>query len=89
MLPLEGVRVLDFTHFVAGPWATTLLGDFGADIVKIERPDAGDGSRYLDRVFGHGMSSYFVGMNRGKRSLAELVRTHPIARRALDGLNRA
>ena len=67
---LEGIRVLDFTHFVAGPWATSLLADFGADVIKVEDPASGDGSRHLDRAFGPGMSSYFVGMNRGKRSLA-------------------
>lgn len=66
---LDGIRVLDLTHFVAGPWATSLLGDFGADVIKVEKPGAGDGSRHLDAVFAPGMSSYFVGMNRGKRSL--------------------
>ncbi len=67
---LHGIRVLDFTHFVAGPWATSLLGDFGADVIKVEQPGKGDGSRHLDRLFDTGMSSYFVGMNRSKRSLA-------------------
>lgn len=68
-LPLTGIRVLDFTHFVAGPWSTSLLADFGAEVIKIEHPRGGDGSRQLDRVFGADMSSYFVGLNRGKRSL--------------------
>ena len=68
--PLSGVRIVDFTHFVAGPWATTMLGDFGADVIKIEHPTGGDGSRHLDNTFGAGMSSYFVGLNRSKRSLA-------------------
>ncbi len=72
---LEGVRVIDLTHFVAGPWATSLLGDFGADVIKIERPDVGDGSRHLDRLFGEGRSSYFVGLNRSKRCLALDVHT--------------
>jgi len=74
---LDGVRVLDLTHFVAGPWATSLLGDFGADVIKIERPGAGDGSRQLDDVFPQGMSSYFVGLNRSKRSLC--VDLHTLA----------
>jgi crotonobetainyl-CoA:carnitine CoA-transferase CaiB-like acyl-CoA transferase len=66
---LSGIRVIDLTHFVAGPWATTMLADFGADVIKIERPEGGDGSRSLDDLFGASLSSYFVGMNRGKRSV--------------------
>ena len=66
---LAGIRVIDLTHFVAGPWATTMLADFGADVIKIERPEGGDGSRSLDDRFGPSLSSYFVGMNRGKRSV--------------------
>ena len=81
MVPaLHGIRVLDFTHFVAGPWATSLLGDFGADVIKIERPGDGDGSRHLDQVFDAGMSSYFIGMNRSKRSFA--INLHSEAGRA-------
>jgi crotonobetainyl-CoA:carnitine CoA-transferase CaiB-like acyl-CoA transferase len=72
---LEGIRIVDLTHFVAGPWATSLLGDFGADVIKIERPGVGDGSRHLDRLFGEGRSSYFVGLNRSKRCLALDVHT--------------
>ena len=72
---LEGIRIIDLTHFVAGPWATSLLGDFGADVIKIERPGVGDGSRHLDRLFGEGRSSYFVGLNRSKRCLALDVHT--------------
>jgi crotonobetainyl-CoA:carnitine CoA-transferase CaiB-like acyl-CoA transferase len=67
---LSGIKVIDLTHFVAGPWATTMLADFGADVIKIERPEGGDGSRSLDDLFGPSLSSYFVGMNRGKRSVA-------------------
>src|SRR5258707_15393419 len=46
---LTGVRVLDFSHQAAGPWCTTLLGDMGADVVKIEKPGRGDSIRYADR----------------------------------------
>jgi crotonobetainyl-CoA:carnitine CoA-transferase CaiB-like acyl-CoA transferase len=82
---LDGIRVIDFTHFVAGPWATSLLGDFGADVIKIERPTRGDGSRYLDRLFGQDRSSYFVGLNRSKRCLALDLHT-PEGREVLDRL---
>ncbi len=67
-LPLTGVRVLELTRFAAGPWAASQLADLGADVIKVEGPD-GDGSRYFDDVFGYGMSSYFVGLNRSKRSI--------------------
>src|SRR5688572_20845440 len=46
---LTGVRVLDFSHQAAGPWCTTLLGDMGADVIKIEKPGRGDSIRYADR----------------------------------------
>jgi len=73
-LPLAGVRVLELTRFAAGPWAASLLADLGADVVKIEGPE-GDGSRYFDDVFGYGMSSYFVGLNRSKRSVVLDLKT--------------
>lgn len=66
--PLAGIRVLELTRFAAGPWAASLLADLGADVIKVEGPE-GDGSRYFDDVFGYGMSSYFVGLNRSKRSI--------------------
>ncbi|MDE3077124.1 MAG: CoA transferase [Chloroflexota bacterium] len=68
--PLEGIRILDFTRYLAGPVATSFLGDLGADVIKIERPGLGDDVRKLDRVFGADVDSgYFVGNNRSKRSL--------------------
>ena len=67
--PLAGVRILDLTHFVAGPWCTMLLADLGAEITKIEPLD-GEISRTMGGVYASGESAIFLGFNRGKRSLA-------------------
>jgi crotonobetainyl-CoA:carnitine CoA-transferase CaiB-like acyl-CoA transferase len=67
-LPLDGIRVLDFTHALAGPYCTMLLGDLGADVVKIE-PPSGDHSRQWGPPFIKGESSYFLSINRNKRSV--------------------
>jgi crotonobetainyl-CoA:carnitine CoA-transferase CaiB-like acyl-CoA transferase len=78
---LEGVRVLDFTQMMMGPWATQFLGDMGADIVKIERPGVGEWERGL-RAMGElvdGQSPFFLAMNRNKRSVAIDLK-HPRAR---------
>lgn len=66
---LEGVRVLDMTEAMAGPYCTMLLGDLGADVVKIERPGVGDMSRGWGPPFVNGESAYFLCVNRNKRSL--------------------
>ena len=67
---LSGLRVADFTRVLAGPYATMLLGDLGADVIKIERPDSGDDTRAWGPPFGpDGMSTYFAGVNRNKRSV--------------------
>ena len=67
-LPLAGIRVLDFSHALAGPYCTMLLGDLGADIIKIE-PPSGDHSRQWGPPFINGESSYFLSVNRNKRSV--------------------
>jgi crotonobetainyl-CoA:carnitine CoA-transferase CaiB-like acyl-CoA transferase len=67
---LTGVRVIDLTQALAGPYCTQLLADFGADIIKIERPGSGDQSRGWGPPFLQGESAYFLGTNRNKRSLA-------------------
>lgn len=67
-LPLSGIRVVDLSQIAAGPYATSLLGDFGADVVKVEPPD-GDPLRQVDEAFGPGESAYAFSVNRSKRSL--------------------
>jgi crotonobetainyl-CoA:carnitine CoA-transferase CaiB-like acyl-CoA transferase len=71
---LQGVRVLDLSRVLAGPWATQLLADLGADVVKVERPGEGDDTRqwgppYLDAPSGAREAAFFLSCNRGKRSI--------------------
>ena len=65
---LSGIRVVDFTEYIAGPYATMMLADMGADIVKVERPQ-GDAWRHTAPVAPY-ESRGFLGVNRGKRSIA-------------------
>lgn len=74
---LDGVRVLDLSRILAGPWATQVLADFGADVIKVERPGVGDDTRtwgppYLKDAAGNDSSesAYYLCANRGKRSVA-------------------
>ena len=68
--PLSGIRVLDFTRVVAGPYCTMLLGDFGAEVIKFEEPNGGDESRALGPPFIEGESVFFLSLNRNKSSVA-------------------
>ncbi|HUN48496.1 MAG TPA: CoA transferase [Stellaceae bacterium] len=68
--PLAGTRILDLTRVVAGPFGTMLLGDLGADVVKIEEPGKGDEARGFGPPFLGGESAYFLSVNRNKRSCA-------------------
>jgi len=67
--PLDGVRVLDLTRVLAGPLSTMLLGDLGADVIKIERRGTGDDTRGWGPPFHDDESAYFLGVNRNKRSV--------------------
>jgi crotonobetainyl-CoA:carnitine CoA-transferase CaiB-like acyl-CoA transferase len=68
--PLAGVRVVDFSRVLAGPYATMTLADLGADVVKIEHPVGGDETRTWGPPFAGGESAYFLSINRSKRSVA-------------------
>ena len=74
MKPLEGIRILDLSRILAGPWCTQLLADLGADVIKIERPRVGDDTRHWGPPWhGEGkerVAAYFLACNRGKRSAA-------------------
>ncbi len=75
MLPLEGVRVLDLSRVLAGPYATMALGDLGADVLKVEHPGRGDDTRHWGPPFAGGESAYFLSINRNKRSVAVDLKT--------------
>ncbi|WP_271985579.1 CaiB/BaiF CoA transferase family protein [Pseudoclavibacter terrae] len=66
---LNGVRVADFSRVLAGPYATMMLADFGADVIKIEPPGGDETRAWTPPVDARGQSTYFGGVNRGKRSL--------------------
>jgi len=74
MLPLENVKVLDLTRVLSGPYATMILADMGADVLKIEMPKIGDDSRAYG-PFINGESAYFMSINRNKRSMTLNLKT--------------
>lgn len=84
-LPLEGVRVVDVTSSLAGPYCTEILGALGADVVKVERPDRGDEARAWGPPFWEGSSVMFYAANLNKRSVAlDLKRGREILLRLVD-----
>ena len=74
MKPLAGIRVLDLSRVLAGPWATQLLADLGAEVIKVEQPGAGDDTRHWGPPWHEGgdekVAAYYLSANRGKRSVA-------------------
>jgi len=72
--PLAGIRVLDLSRVLAGPWCGQLLADYGADVIKVERPVSGDDTRGWGPPYwgdpAQGMAAYYLSANRGKRSIA-------------------
>ncbi len=71
--PLDGVRILDFTRYQQGPYATVMLSDLGADVLKVEEPRDGDPGRALG-LQADGWCSYFQALNRNKRSITIDIR---------------
>lgn len=72
-LPLQGIRVVDYSHFLAGPYMSRCLAALGADVIKVERPDGGDPGRVLAYMVGD-VSGYFLQQNMGKRGICVDVR---------------
>src|SRR4028118_629591 len=68
MLPLEGLKVLDLSRVLAGPYATMALADLGADVIKVEHPERGDDTRHWGPPFAGGESAPLLSTNRDKRS---------------------
>jgi CoA:oxalate CoA-transferase len=86
--PLRGVRVLDLTRVLAGPYATMLLADLGAEVVKVEEPGVGDEARRVG-PFLDGVSAYFVSLNRGKKGLTLNLKAEAGCRLLLDLVRQA
>jgi len=72
---LEGIRVLDLTSYLAGPYCTMIMADLGAEVVKVEQPGTGDGSREWGPPFIEGESAYYLSVNRNKKSITLNLRS--------------
>jgi formyl-CoA transferase len=82
---LDGIRVIDLTRALAGPYCTMMLGDHGADVVKVEMPGSGDETREWAPPHINGVSAYYLAINRNKRSIT-LDLKHPEGKRVLERL---
>ncbi len=69
---LEGIRVLDFGRYIAGPFATTMLGDMGAEVIRIERRE-GSENRFVAPVGPSGEGAMFLGINRNKKGMTRMA----------------
>ena len=87
-LALEGIRVVDFTRFLAGPYCTMMLADLGAEVIKIERPGSGDDSRAYG-PFLENESLYFISVNRGKKSISLNLKNPEARKFVLDLIDTA
>src|SRR5262249_25324220 len=74
MAPLDGIRVIDLTRVVAGPFCTMMLGDLGAEVLKIEEPEHGDDRRGWGPYI-NGQGAFYLGLNRSKKSVALDLKT--------------
>ena len=85
---LDGLLVLDLTRVLAGPYATMVLADLGADVIKVEMPGKGDDSREYGPYL-HGESTYFMSLNRNKRSVTLNLKLEPAKKVFLDMIKKA
>src|SRR5690242_5018592 len=72
---LEGIRVVEIGQVLAGPYASAILADLGADVVKVEKPELGDDARHMGAAFRHGDSLHFLDINRSKASVTIDLKT--------------
>ena len=82
---LDGIRVIDLTRALAGPYCTLMLGDHGADVIKVEIPGTGDETREWAPPHINGVSAYYLGVNRNKRSITIDLK-HPEGKKVLERL---
>src|SRR5437773_11142122 len=73
--PLSGIRILDLTRLLPGAYASQMLADFGADVIKVEEPESGDYGRFMPRHGAGGTSLFFTAINRNKRSITVNLKT--------------